>query len=142
MSSPPDESVREDAPGLSRRRLLSGLGATAAVTVAAGAAARSRSEVGSWDMRTDVLVVGSGAAGIAAALEARRAGARVLVVEALTQFGGASAMSAKTTSGRTQRCRAISPPSTTTSWPSSSMVRKNHVANRFFAPSGVVQWDR
>ena len=35
MSSPPGDSAREDAPGLSRRRLLSGLGATAAVTVAA-----------------------------------------------------------------------------------------------------------
>ena len=82
-----------DQAGLSRRRLLTGLGASAAVTVAAGADALPRSAIKRWDANTDVLVSGSGAAGISAALEARQAGARVLLIEALTRFGGASAMS-------------------------------------------------
>ncbi len=44
-------------------------------------------------MRTDVLVVGSGAAGVCAAIEARQAGAEVLLIESLSRFGGSSAMS-------------------------------------------------
>jgi 3-oxo-5alpha-steroid 4-dehydrogenase len=83
--------------GLTRRRLLGGLAATAAAAVAVpvetSAAALPRSAVKSWDMRTDVLVVGSGAAGVCAAIEARLAGANVLLIEALSQFGGSSAMS-------------------------------------------------
>jgi succinate dehydrogenase/fumarate reductase flavoprotein subunit len=79
--------------GISRRALLGGLTATAAATLAAGAAALPRSAVKSWDMQTDVLVVGSGAAGVAAAMGARQAGADVLLIESLSQFGGSSAMS-------------------------------------------------
>lgn len=78
---------------INRRRLLTGAAATAAVTVAAGAGALPRSAVKSWDMRTDVLVVGSGAAGASAAMEAREAGAEVLLIESLPRFGGSSAMS-------------------------------------------------
>ena len=81
------------AEGLSRRSLLAGLGATAAATVAAGAAALPRSAVKSWDARTDVLVAGSGAAGVSAAIEARQAGAEVLLIESLARLGGSSAMS-------------------------------------------------
>ena len=47
----------------------------------------------SWQGETDVLVVGYGCAGAAAALEARRAGAEVLVVEGAGGPGGASAAS-------------------------------------------------
>ena len=79
--------------GISRRSLLAGLGATAAATVASGTAALPRSAVKSWDMTTDVLVAGSGAAGVSAAIEARQAGASVLLVESLPRFGGSSAMS-------------------------------------------------
>jgi len=79
--------------GISRRRLLTGLGATAAATVAAGAAALPRSAIASWDITTDVLVAGSGAAGVSAAIEARQAGAEVLLIESLARFGGSSAMS-------------------------------------------------
>jgi 3-oxo-5alpha-steroid 4-dehydrogenase len=79
--------------GINRRRLLAGAAATAAATVAAGAGALPRSAVKHWDMRTDVLIAGSGAAGVSAAIEAREAGAQVLLVESLSRFGGSSAMS-------------------------------------------------
>lgn len=78
---------------ISRRGLLAGITATAAATLAAGAAALPRSAVTSWDLRTDVLVAGSGAAGVCAAMEARAAGADVLLIESLSHFGGSSAMS-------------------------------------------------
>src|SRR5690349_8676093 len=45
------------------------------------------------DISTDVLVIGSGAAGLAAALAASTAGARVHVVEKANVVGGTSAMS-------------------------------------------------
>jgi 3-oxo-5alpha-steroid 4-dehydrogenase len=81
-------------PGLKRRDLLAGFGAAAATTFAAGAGALPAAAVSSWDMSTDVLVAGSGAAGASAAIEARRAGAGVLLIESLPRFGGSSAMSA------------------------------------------------
>ncbi len=56
-------------------------------------AALSAREVSSWDLTTDVLIAGSGAAGISAALAARAADAEVLVLEALPRFGGSSGMS-------------------------------------------------
>ena len=46
-----------------------------------------------WDLETDIVVVGSGFAGLAAAIEARQAGCRVLVLEKMTGFGGNSAIS-------------------------------------------------
>jgi 3-oxo-5alpha-steroid 4-dehydrogenase len=79
--------------GINRRRLLAGIAATAAATVAAGAGALPRSAVKAWDMRTDVLIAGSGAAGVSAAIEARATGAEVMLIESLPRFGGSSAMS-------------------------------------------------
>ncbi len=49
--------------------------------------------VSSWDLETDVLVVGLGAAGAAATLEAEAAGADVTVLERASGGGGTSAMS-------------------------------------------------
>ena len=46
-----------------------------------------------WDHEVDVVVVGLGAAGVSAALEAHRAGAEVLVLERASGGGGASAAS-------------------------------------------------
>ena len=81
-------------PGLRRRDLLAGFGAVATAGLAAGAAALPASAVTSWDMSADVLVAGSGAAGASAAIEARRAGADVLLIESLPRFGGSSSISA------------------------------------------------
>lgn len=47
----------------------------------------------SWDHETDVLVVGSGAGALVAALAAHDGGARTLVVEGSDRYGGSSAMS-------------------------------------------------
>ena len=46
-----------------------------------------------WDETIDVLIIGYGAAGACAALEAARAGARVCILEAAAGCGGASALS-------------------------------------------------
>ncbi len=54
---------------------------------------RAARELRSFDDEVDVLVVGLGAAGAAAALEASRAGAETLVIERAGGGGGTSAMS-------------------------------------------------
>ena len=46
-----------------------------------------------WDDETEVLVIGSGAAGCSAALAARAAGAQVLLLERTGKLGGTSAVS-------------------------------------------------
>ncbi len=50
-------------------------------------------EVHQFDETTDVLVIGLGAAGVSAAIEARRAGADVLVLERASAGGGSTALS-------------------------------------------------
>jgi succinate dehydrogenase/fumarate reductase flavoprotein subunit len=50
-------------------------------------------QVGDWDYESDVIVIGFGAAGACAALEAARGGARVLLVESAGGNGGTSALS-------------------------------------------------
>ena len=54
---------------------------------------RSPQEISSWDEQVDVLVVGLGCAGAAAALEAAQAVAETLVLERAGGGGGTSAMS-------------------------------------------------
>ncbi|HQR03556.1 MAG: FAD-dependent oxidoreductase [Proteobacteria bacterium] len=49
--------------------------------------------VGHWDIETDVAVIGFGAAGACASLEAARSGASVVLFEAGAGSGGASALS-------------------------------------------------
>lgn len=86
-------SKADGSPGLSRRKLLAGIGLAATGGFNATAGAVPLASVTSWDVTTDVLVFGSGAAGACAAIESRQAGAEVLLIEPLRQFGGSSAMS-------------------------------------------------
>lgn len=55
-------------------------------------AASVQTDAPGWDETCDVLVIGSGFAGIAAAIAAREAGASVLVLEKMERFGGNSAI--------------------------------------------------
>ena len=54
---------------------------------------RSTAEITHWDDEADVVIAGLGCAGACAALEARAAGAEVLVLERETLGGGTSALS-------------------------------------------------
>lgn len=98
----------KNAASLTRRRLLAAMAATAAgaafakgdekdsgveLNDASPRIAENSRAIRHWDITTDVLVAGSGAAGISAAIDAARAGAKVLVVEKLNKLGGSSAMS-------------------------------------------------
>jgi 3-oxo-5alpha-steroid 4-dehydrogenase len=53
----------------------------------------SAADVETWSDDVDVVVVGFGIAGACAALEAARAGARVILLERAAEYGGTSAMS-------------------------------------------------
>lgn len=72
------------------------LAATGAAIAGVSTMARAKANTGSGaptDIETDVIVVGSGAAGSVAALFARRAGARVTLVEKSSHYGGTSSKS-------------------------------------------------
>lgn len=73
---------------ISRRRLLGGAAAGSAALLAGGAKASPATPA--WDEERDVVVIGSGFAGLAAAIEARKTGAEVLVLEKMPVFGGNS----------------------------------------------------
>lgn len=88
--------TRENRSGISRRRLLT-TGAAATVTggLAIGlshneAKAESVSLPTDWDAEVDVVVIGSGFAGLAAAHEAKKAGASVAILEKMRVPGGNS----------------------------------------------------
>ena len=74
---------------LSRRHLIQGslFGAAALASSTAMAAAPKTQH---WDETVDVVVIGSGFAGLAAAIEAKKAGANVVVLEKMATFGGNS----------------------------------------------------
>ena len=50
-------------------------------------------DVAGWDIETDIVVVGFGAAGSCAAIEAASAGATVELLEVSSSFGGSAALS-------------------------------------------------
>ena len=79
---------------VSRRAFVGGAGALAAAgalgTGVAWAAEKSAAADAPWDEEFDVIVVGSGAAGHAAAIEAARAGAATLLLEKTDIVGGDS----------------------------------------------------
>lgn len=81
--------------GRMTRRALLGSGAVAGVagvaaTLGTGVAAAPQSMPDSWDEEVDVVVIGSGFAGLAAAHEAAKAGASVALLEKMRVPGGNS----------------------------------------------------
>ena len=73
----------------SRRHFLKAAAVTAAGTVAVPAMAFDQCHIPEkWTYTTDVLVIGSGGAGLAAAVAAAQAGAKVTVMEKLAFVGG------------------------------------------------------
>jgi flavocytochrome c len=89
----------------SRRRFLTGagqmvIGGIAANELVAGAQAKSAANAkpvaggmpAKWDETYDVVIIGSGFAGLSAAIEARNTGAKVLVIDKMRVAGGNSAI--------------------------------------------------
>jgi len=91
---------KSKAAAMSRRKLLLNGGAMAAGAILFGAggslasekapAVRSELPTTKWDAEFDVLVIGSGFAAMSAAIEARRKGLDVMVVEKMRVLGGNS----------------------------------------------------
>lgn len=96
---------------ISRRSFVQGLGLVSAGAMAtglAGCAAAAKEDTApapdeskpenapemAWDRETDILIVGSGYAGLCAAIEAAGAGAEVVLLEKNTVFGGNSILCA------------------------------------------------
>jgi flavocytochrome c len=72
---------------MNRRTLIKGAFGTAALM---GMASLHAKEVKQWDETVDVVVVGSGFAGLAAAIEAKKAGGNVIVIDKMPTAGGNS----------------------------------------------------
>ena len=95
----PNQRERKKSSHTSRRAFLKSgaiAGAGGAATLAglsATAAQTAQSEEISWNREVDVVVIGSGAAGLPAAIAARDEGASVLVVEQHFDVGGIAIMS-------------------------------------------------
>lgn len=80
--------------GVTRRQLITGAGAMTLSLGAITLKTRADEREFEWDRECDILVVGSGAAGGAAAITAHRNGDRVLVVEKAPMMGGTAMKSA------------------------------------------------
>lgn len=78
---------------LNRRHFLLASGAAASAAALPLGASETAGDIRQWHQSADVVVAGSGAAGISAAIEARKAGNEVLLLEKLPKLGGSSAMS-------------------------------------------------
>src|SRR5581483_8132652 len=84
---------RDFAPqSVSRRSFLS-KGAAGVGAVAVGVAANEAKAQTKWDMAADVVVIGAGVSGLAAAISARDAGATVIIAEENFDIGGRGMLS-------------------------------------------------
>ena len=85
---------------LGRRNFIKGIGA-ASIAIAAPAMAISEKTDGvEWDKEVEILIVGSGFAGLAAAIEATRQGAKdVHIFEKMSYYGGNSAINGGLSAG-------------------------------------------
>lgn len=79
---------------LGRRKFITGLGVAAGAAMVAPALALSEQESNvTWDKEVDIAIIGSGFAGLAAAIEASKHGAKnVHIFEKMSYFGGNSAI--------------------------------------------------
>lgn len=75
---------------MKRRHIITGATTTLATLVATDTMAKSHSKPANthWTHTADVVVIGSGATGLPAALKAREAGCSVIVIEAESHLGG------------------------------------------------------
>lgn len=75
----------------SRRSFLKGsVASVAAVAAGSFTSSASAQQSRNWDETVDVIVIGSGFAGLAAAIEAKKAGGNVIVLEKMPTLGGNS----------------------------------------------------
>src|SRR6202045_173922 len=87
---------RRDQNGLSRRDFMkaTAAGAGAAALTGLGAEdARAQGRPAHWDKEADVVVIGAGATGLPAAIQAIEGGASVIVIDANTDVGGHAILS-------------------------------------------------
>ena len=78
---------------LQRRNILRGSLAAAMALPIAGVKAVELPKDAKWDKEADVVILGYGGAGACAAIEAHDAGAKVLILEKLSEGGGNTAVS-------------------------------------------------
>jgi heterodisulfide reductase subunit A-like polyferredoxin len=89
--------MKNEKEGLNRRDFMKGA-AAGAIGIAAATMGPSMAhadtlaaeKVKKWDDTVDVLIIGLGFAGLSAAIEARNAGAKVMVIEKMPLPGGNS----------------------------------------------------
>jgi urocanate reductase len=87
------EKQTEAAGGVTRRQLIAGAAVTAGVVGTGMLLPRSLQAVEvpkKWDREADVVIVGTGFAGLSAAIEAHDAGAKVILIEKSQVIGGNS----------------------------------------------------
>src|SRR5882672_8175371 len=94
VTMPADAPLDGDRRSFIKKLGMAAVGVGGAATLGcAPTQAVARRDVPQWDATADLVVVGTGVAGTAAAIEARRAGADVLLLEKFHIPGGSSSLS-------------------------------------------------